>query len=61
MEQHLEGRSEAKQDSAEALRCILERQRRKPITIDEALEIGESLVEFFEALGSNNESVDSNG
>jgi hypothetical protein len=59
MEQHLEGRSEAKKDSAEALRCILERQQHKSITIDEALEIGESLVEFFEALGS--ESADSNG
>ena len=34
----------------EVLRLILEEEQRAPITYDEALEVGRSLVRFFKAL-----------
>lgn len=46
-----EGKSEAlEQDRIESLRVILEREQGRPIAYDEAREIGESLVSFFEVL-----------
>jgi hypothetical protein len=34
----------------ESLRLILEKEQCRPITYDEALEVGRSLVRFFKAL-----------
>jgi len=42
-----------KVDSVEDLRNILERQQSKVVTREEALEIGESLITFFELLGED--------
>jgi hypothetical protein len=38
-------------DNTETLRAILETQQSRPVTYDEAAEIGESLITFFEILG----------
>lgn len=40
-------------DRVEDLRNILERQQSKIVTREEALEIGESLITFFELLGED--------
>lgn len=40
-------------DRIESLRLILERQQSKVVTRDEASEIGESLIVFYEILGEN--------
>jgi hypothetical protein len=40
-------------DRVEDLRNILERQQSKMVTREEALEIGESLITFFELLGED--------
>lgn len=38
-------------DRVEQLRVILERQQAKPVTREEASEIGQSLLIFFQVLG----------
>ena len=43
----------AENDRVEQLRAILERQQAKPITREEASEIGQSLLIFFQVLGEN--------
>lgn len=40
-------------DRIERLRVILERQRARAVTREEAAEIGESLIVFFKVLGEN--------
>jgi hypothetical protein len=40
-------------ESIEQLRAILERQRAKVITFEQAAEIAESLLIFFQVLGEN--------
>jgi hypothetical protein len=45
-------------DRIEDLRHILERQQSKAVTSEEALEIGESLIAFFELLGENPIALD---
>jgi hypothetical protein len=44
-------------DRIEGLRLILERQQVKTVTREEALEIGESLVSFYETLAEDCESI----
>ncbi len=52
----IEGKNTAKSvGDIEALRTILESQRSKPISYDEAAEIGESLLIFFETLSDDDE------
>lgn len=45
-----EGNNQQKYDSIEALRLILERKQNREVAYEEALDIGESLVTFFEVL-----------
>ena len=53
MENH-EGKSQAiETERIEQLRLILENEQCRPITYDEALEVGESLVNFFEVLADS--------
>lgn len=40
-------------DNTETLRAILETQQSRPVTYDEAAEIGEALITFFEILGDD--------
>lgn len=40
-------------DKIEALRLILERQQLREVTYEEAREVGESLICFFEILADN--------
>ncbi len=40
-------------DRVEHPRLILERQQSRAITLEEASEVGESLITFFEILGEN--------
>ena len=47
----------AESDRFEALRLILEGQQSRPITYGEALEVGESLISFFEVLATEDEQV----
>ena len=58
MKPTLEGSQSLTTKSIEQLRVILQRQQKRVITTDEAVEIGEALVDFYELLGSgdNNES-----
>ena len=42
-------------DKIEALRLILENEQHKSITYGEALEVGESLLHFFEILANDAE------
>lgn len=58
----LEGTKQASEaDRIESLRLILEREQHRPVTYGEALEVGESLINFFEVLaddtGSSNEGI----
>jgi hypothetical protein len=51
-----EGNSEAlEQDRIENLRVILETEQGLPISYDEAQEVGETLLSFYEVLGSDSE------
>ena len=45
-------------DRAEALRALLEREQHRPFTCDQAMEIGNSLIAFFELLGEDAELSD---
>ena len=45
-------------DKIECLRHILERQQSRVVTSEEATEIGESLIAFYELLGENPVPVD---
>jgi hypothetical protein len=47
-----EGNKSVSADSVELLRSILEAQQSRHVTREEAAEIGESLLTFFETLGS---------
>lgn len=40
-------------DRIESLRLILETEQGRLVTYEEALEVGESLISFFEALADN--------
>jgi hypothetical protein len=40
-------------EKIERLRAILESEQCRPITFDEALEVGESLINFFEVLAED--------
>jgi hypothetical protein len=46
-----EGNKSVSADNVELLRSILEVQHSRPVTREEAAEIGESLLTFFETLG----------
>lgn len=46
-----EGNKSVSADNVELLRSILEVQYSRPVTREEATEIGESLLTFFETLG----------
>lgn len=48
----IEGNQMQLTDSFEKLRKILESQEAHPVTFEEAANIGESLLTFFEVLGS---------
>lgn len=48
----LEGNKSVSADNVELLRTILEAQHSKHVSLEEATEIGESLLAFFETLGS---------
>jgi hypothetical protein len=51
-----EGKEQAEQaDGIERLRLILEREHRRPVSFEEAQEVGESLISFYEVLGSQME------
>jgi hypothetical protein len=39
-------------DRTETLRLILEREQQRPVTYEEASELGESLISFYEVLGA---------
>ena len=41
----------------ESLRLILERQQRRPVTYEEALEVGESLISFFMVLADGADGI----
>ena len=45
-------------ETIEALRLILEREQSRPIDEAEAIEIGESLLTFYELLGQQSEPDD---
>lgn len=46
-----EGNSQSvEKDNVETLRLILEHEQERQVTYEEALEIGDSLITFFEAL-----------
>jgi hypothetical protein len=47
-----EGNKSVSADNVELLRSILEVQHSRHVTREEATEIGESLLTFFETLGS---------
>jgi hypothetical protein len=44
-------------DKVEVLRLILEREQGRPVAYDEALEVAESLISFFEVLIQKEERV----
>lgn len=44
-------------DKVEALRAILEREQSRPVTYEEASEVGESLITFFEVLADDTELI----
>lgn len=48
----LEGNKSVSADNVELLRTILEVQRSRHVSLEEAIEIGESLLTFFATLGS---------
>ncbi len=50
MKSPLEGNTASQTHSVESLRKILEQQQKRLVSTEEAELIGESLVEFFEAL-----------
>ena len=45
-------------ETVEALRLILEREQSRPIDEAEVIEIGESLLTFYELLGQQEEASD---
>lgn len=52
----LEGNNQAQPvGDIESLRCILESQRSRSVTVEEASEIGEDLLSFFTALGESSD------
>lgn len=48
-------------DKIEGLRRILEREQARPIVDQEAMEIGQSLIRFFEVLADNGGCQDDTG
>ncbi len=46
----LENNSESNGDSVELLRRILSRQQQRPVNYDEAQEVGNSLIDFYQLL-----------
>jgi hypothetical protein len=44
-------------DTIEILRCILEREQCRPVEYEEAREVGDSLLSFYEVLAETNEQV----
>lgn len=44
-------------DRVEILRLILEREQERPVTHDEAVEVAESLISFFEVLVQEGEQI----
>lgn len=49
-----EGNKQALEDDrVESLRLLLERQQQRAISYEEALDVGETLVNFFELLAEN--------
>ena len=46
-----EGNNTTETDTVESLRRILEDKENRPISYDEALQIGDSLIEFYRILG----------
>lgn len=57
----IEGNNQIREegDRVETLRLILERQQSKAVTREEASDIGESLIAFFEILGDESEALQS--
>jgi hypothetical protein len=54
----IEGKTDARTDNRiECLRRILEHQYSKCFTLEEASEIGESLISFYEALANDDPDV----
>ena len=54
-----EGNSEVLEaERIESLRQILEAEQSRPVTYEEALEIGESLINFFEVLADDSQRVE---
>ena len=45
----------------DSLRCILERQKSQPVSEEEATEIGESLISFFELLAFDSDTETADG
>ena len=55
----LEGNNQGQEDERiERLRLILERQQSRVVTFEEAAEIGECLMVFFQALGEESAPAD---
>jgi hypothetical protein len=53
----IEGRNQIESDEQiESLRLILEREQERPFSHDEARELGESLITFFEILAEEPET-----
>jgi len=44
-------------DRVEILRLILEHEQERPVTRDEAVEVAESLISFFEVLVQESEPI----
>jgi len=54
----IEGKiSKLESDQVESLRLILERKQMRQVSPIEAVEVGESLMEFYEVLASDGNSV----
>ncbi len=58
MDDHKSNEEALESERIESLRQILEAELCRPVSYDEALEIGESLVNLFEALAEETQSVE---
>jgi len=53
----LEGINQALiENTFETLRLILEKEQARPVALEEAFEVGESLITFFEVLASESQT-----
>ena len=54
-----EGNNQSEKDTeVEALRLILEQEQHRPVTYEEAQEVADSLISFFEVLAEGEKSTD---